>query len=174
MTAFCPTRARGVSEPTRPSVRSTLPSAGFPLAAPLPSVDSTGVTRVFADFFGTMDASEPSGVCDRGLRLLPSRGCRSPAIGDAARPRSPGSRAEDMCERAEPFDSGRADGAQPTLLVASVLPSVGGKTSASPNDFFRSSIARPARAASYASPPRSPREAQGLALLVVSSCQRRT
>ena len=50
--------------------------SSFPLAAPLPSIDSTGVTRVFADFsqVGTTSASDSSEDCC-GLRLLPSRPC---------------------------------------------------------------------------------------------------
>lgn len=90
-----------------------------------------------------------------------------------APPRSPGSRAEDICERAEFFDSGRAVATGPTPWVASVLPSARGTASASPLGLFRSSITRPACAASYASPPRSPSTAQGLALLAVDFCQHR-
>ncbi len=50
------------------------------MASPLPSIDSTGVTRVFADFIGTMGSSDSSKVCDRGFRILPSRGCLPAAM----------------------------------------------------------------------------------------------
>jgi hypothetical protein len=53
--------------------------AGIPLAAPLPSIDSAGVTHAFADFFqvGTTSASDSSKDCC-GSRLAPSRPCLRP------------------------------------------------------------------------------------------------
>src|SRR5450432_1959973 len=65
------------------------------LAALLPSIDSTGVTHVFADFLqvGTTNASDSSEACDCGLWISPSRNCVSPNGCDDAPPRSPGSRA---------------------------------------------------------------------------------
>lgn len=49
----------------------------FPLAALLPSADSSGVTREFVDLFGTMGASDFSEACRRGVRPEPFRGCLS-------------------------------------------------------------------------------------------------
>ena len=52
-------------------------AAGFPLVAPLPSIESLGVTRRFPDFFGNTGASDFSEIRIRGVRRLPSRGCLS-------------------------------------------------------------------------------------------------
>jgi hypothetical protein len=126
------------------------------------------------DFIGTMGSSDSSKVCDRGFRILPSRGCLPAAMSrDEAPSRSPGSRTDGMCERAELSDSGRADATRSTLSVAPVLSSTRGSVSTSPPDFFRSSITRPARAASYASRTASPPRTQGLAFPAVDSCRGR-
>ena len=103
----------------RPWVRSAFRGAGFPLASPLPSIDSAGVTRAFADFTGTMGSSDSPEACDRGLWILPSRGCLTPAmVDDEALPGSPGSLAE-RAKRSEPppHAVGRCEASPPPIAV---------------------------------------------------------
>ena len=72
---------------------------------------------------------------------LPAAACR---YYDEALPRSPGSRAKDMCERAEVFDPGEDGVAGLTPLAATAWPSARGKASAPPFARF-SRLNAPAR-----------------------------
>lgn len=94
-----------VSATSRPCVLIAFPWSGFPLAAPLPSTESSGVTTEFPDFFGTTSASDSSEDVRGGLRLTPSLRCLPHHHGEAP-PRSPDSRATDVCERAKLYDPG--------------------------------------------------------------------
>ena len=69
-------------------------AADFLSAAVLPSIDSTGVTHVFADFSGTMTASDSSATDATDFGCSPSRNCPASTTDARASPRSPGSRAK--------------------------------------------------------------------------------
>jgi len=89
---------------------------------PRPSIDSTGVTHVFADFFGTMPASDSS-TTFKDFGSSPSRDCPSSTTDVRASPRSPGSRAEGLCELAELLDPGGLRCSTPALVGAPSWPS---------------------------------------------------
>jgi len=94
-----------------------------PSAADLRSIESSGVTREFPDFFATTSASDSSEACGVGVRHVPSRAFALPDCCRGEPPRSPGSRASGMCERAELFDPGGNDAAASAALAASSWPS---------------------------------------------------
>jgi hypothetical protein len=53
-----PARRASVGALSRPCIRRAFPLASFSFAAPLPSIDSTDVTRVFADIFPGMPGGD--------------------------------------------------------------------------------------------------------------------
>jgi hypothetical protein len=59
-----------VGAPVSLCVEDAFRATDFPLASVLPSIDSTGVTHVFADFNGTMTSSDFSEAYDRGVSLV--------------------------------------------------------------------------------------------------------
>ena len=125
-----PIHCKYVSALTSSCAEHAFRAADFPLAAPLPSTGSTGVTRVFVGFSGTTNASDSSEACCADCGLSPSR-LPLPRAFDRARdedpPRSPDSRARDICEHAVLLDPGGRDGSSSALVGTAPWPAAGGK-----------------------------------------------
>ena len=148
-------------------------AADFPLAAALPSTDSTGVTRVFAGFSGTTTASDPSELVSADCGLAPSRRCL-PRTGGEALPRSPDSRSKGICEPAELQDPGWSRRSTSASRSARMVRSRSEGRGHHRSRVFRSSIARPVHAPSYASNDGSLRRSQGLGFPGADSSRGRT
>ena len=102
--ARCPIRCRHVGALCSRCVEGAFRAADFPSALVLPSIDSTGVTHVFADFFGTLTSSDFSTFVSPHCDPWPSWGDSPGTISGRVTSRSPGSRAEACCKRAELAD----------------------------------------------------------------------
>src|SRR6202795_375161 len=92
--ATCRTRSSALCTPSRPCVRSVLPSSRFPLVRPLPSIASAAVpSALFGDFTGTMGRSDFPSAFIVGSGLSTAR--HALPILRSQRPMgSPGSRAK--------------------------------------------------------------------------------
>ena|GEM_PF-5089692 len=104
--ARSPIRCKKLSTLVSHCVEEVFPATDFPLASALPSIDSTGVTHVFADFSGTTASSDFSATRSTDFRFSPSRGCLPSTIGGEASPRSPGSRADELVNVPSSSDPG--------------------------------------------------------------------
>jgi four helix bundle protein len=161
--ARCPIRCRAVSAPAPLWVGGAFRAADFPSASVLPSIGSTGVTHVFVDFLGTTTSSDFSRACPAACGFLPSRGCLEPTTGPEAPSRSPGSRAGDICERAELSDPGRNACSTSALFGAASWPSADKDNVGSSDDtHFEALSPGPLMPLPYASTVESPRPPQGL------------
>ena len=118
-----PIRCRDVSASGSRCVEDAFRATDFPSAEALPSIDSTGVTRVFADFFGTTTSSDFSTFCAPDCGVWPSWADSPDTIVGRVISRSPGSRSGARCKRAELQDPGGRKLSTPTLLGCFPWPS---------------------------------------------------
>ncbi len=133
---FCfarsPIRCINVSASCSPGVEDAFRATDFPLASVLPSIDSTGVTPVFADFSGTTTSSDFSTLApDCGF---PSWAGLPDTMTGRTPSRSPDSRAGACCVRAELFDPGDWRRSTSTLIGPRPWPSAGFDGVGSPED----------------------------------------